>query len=358
MSMLNDEGRTEKPTPKRRQKARTEGSVARSQELNSAVLLVSASLLMIWTGSSLFSGLGELMRDILRGMGTVAVDRDALQPYAWMGMKRIALLLAPLLLGIMSVGVLVNVGQVGFKITPKAAAPKFSRLNPLKGLGRMFSTRAVVELAKSLLKVALVGGVVYLTISADFLQIFSLSGVPIEVLPAVIGKLLGNLFLFAALSLVLLGILDYIYNRYEHEKSIKMTKEEIKEENKQAEGDPHVKGKVREIMIRSSLRRMMKRLPEADVVITNPVHVAVAIKYDRGKHAAPVVLAKGVRKIAERIKEVAAEHGIPIVENPPLARLLYKSVDIGQEIPTDLYKAVAEVLAYVYRLKRKFFGVA
>ena len=358
MSFLNDEGRTERATPRRREKARSEGSVSKSMELNSAAVLIGASLLLIWFGNYMMRGLEDMMRTIFRHSGSVEFTSSTLQPYLLSGMKSVGLLLAPILLGIMAVGVAVNVGQVGFRITPKAAYPKLSRLNPIQGLGRLFSVRSLVELAKNLLKLAVIGGVIYLTIAGQFDKLFSLLHMPIEALVSVVGQMLGRVFLMASLSLLLIGMIDFFYNRYEYEKSLKMTKEEVREESKQSEGDPLVKGKIREIMLKTSMARMMKKVPEADVVITNPIHLAVALKYDRQKSAAPLVLAKGARKVAERIKAIAAEHGIPIVENVPLAQALYKTVDIGQEIPVTLYKAVAEVLAYVYRLKRKFFGVA
>jgi flagellar biosynthetic protein FlhB len=358
VSWFNDEGKTEKPTPRRREKARKEGSVAKSMELNAAAVLITASLMLIWFGGSMMLALRHTMRTLLHEMGTMELSPGSLPVYMWQGAKVMIVILGPLFLAIMAVGIVVNVGQVGLRITPKAAYPKLSRLNPVMGLQRLFSARALVELGKSLLKLVLVGGVVYLAISTQFDRIYSLIQMPFEALTGEVGRLLGRIFLLASLSLVLIAVLDYVYNRYEHEKSLKMTKEEVKEEAKQSEGDPKVKSKIREIMFRTARRRMMKKLPEADVVITNPVHVAVALKYDRLENSAPMVVAKGLRKAAERIKEIAREHDIPIVENPPLARALFKMVDIGQEIPVDLYKAVAEVLAYVYRLKRKFFGVA
>jgi flagellar biosynthetic protein FlhB len=355
---MHDPSKTEKPTPKRRVKAREEGSVAKSAELNSAVMLITASLMMTWMGANISSGLKEIMIRTFREMGTIEITTDSISVYMWMGMKALALMMGPFFLVLMVVALAVNIGQVGFKITTKAAAPKFSRLNPMNGIQRLFSMNSFMELGKSLLKLALVGSIVYFAISSQFGKIYMLTHVPFEALGATVGGLLTRLFLLASLSLLIIGILDYIYNRYQFEKSLKMTKEEVKEEGKQAEGDQAVKGKIREIMFKNSFRRMMKKLPEADVVIANPIHLAVALKYDRKKSKAPIVVAKGARKVAERIKAIAREHDIPIVENPPLARALFKSVEIGQEIPLDLYKAVAEVLAYVYRLKRKFFGVA
>jgi flagellar biosynthetic protein FlhB len=358
VSWFNDEGKTEKATPRRREKARTEGSVAKSQELNAAAILITASLMLIWFGGTMMLGLRHTMRTLLREMGTMEISAASLPVFMGQGMKVMVMVLGPLFLGIAAMGVAVNVGQVGLRITPKAAYPKLSRLNPLTGFQRLFSARSLVELGKSLLKLALVGGVIYLAIATQFDRVYSLMQVPFDALAGEVGRLLGRIFLLASLSLLIIGVLDYVYSRHEYEKSLKMTKEEVKEETKQSEGDPKVKGKIREIMFRSALRRMMRKLPEADVVITNPVHLAVALKYDRHKNSAPVMVAKGLRKAAERIKDVAREHGIPVIENPPLARALYKMVEIGQEIPAELYKAVAEVLAYVYRLKRKFFGVA
>ena len=327
-------------------------------ELNSAVVLISASLMLMWFGSQLTAGLKQIMIGTFRQMGTIEITQGSLPVYMWTGMRALGLLVAPIFLGIMAAGIAVNVGQVGFKVTGKVAHPKFSRLNPLQGFQRLFSMRSVVELGKSILKVGLIGGVVYLTIAAQYTTIYNLARVPIESLGPIVGKTLVHLFLVVSLSLMIIGILDYIYNRYEFEKSLKMTKDEIKEESRQSEGDPKIKSKIREIMFKNSFRRMMKKVPEADVVLANPIHLAVALKYDRSKTHAPIVVAKGARKVAERIKELAKEHGIPVIENPPLARAIYKNVEIGQEIPVELYKAVAEVLAYVYRLKRKFFGVA
>jgi flagellar biosynthetic protein FlhB len=356
--MGHDPSKTEQPTPRRREKARSEGSVAKSNELNSAVMLVMASLMLFWVGGNMADGLKQIMVGTFRQMATIQITNDSISVYMWIGMKALAAIMAPFFLVMMAAGLAVNIGQVGFRVTAKAAYPKFSRLNPMQGIQRLFSMNSLMELGKSILKLVLVGGIVYIAISSQFGKIYMLTHVPFEALGPAVGAMLNRLFLYASLSLLIIGILDFIYNRYEFEKSLKMTKEEVKEEAKMSDGDPAVKGKIREIMFKNSFRRMMKKLPEADVVIANPIHLAVAIKYDRKRNHAPIVIAKGARKVAERIKAVAREHNIPVVENPPLARALFKSVEIGQEIPLELYKAVAEVLAYVYRLKRKFFGVA
>lgn len=355
---MKDDSRSEPATPKRRSKARTEGSVAKSADLSSAVALLAAAIALSWFGAHLFGGLGDIMSLLLSQCGTLELSVDAAPQYLVRGFVVIAGLLAPLFLTVMVAGVAANIGQVGFKITPKVAYPKFSRINPFSGFARLFSPNSVVELLKSILKLVLVGVIVYVAIRGNLNTIYSLTQVPVSALGPTVGKLMVRIIMTAAVTLVMMGILDFFYRRYEHETSLKMTKEEVREESKEQEGDPRVKSKIREIMIKKSIQRMMKQVPQADVVITNPIHLAVALKYDRAKNVAPVVVAKGARKVAERIKEIARENNVPIIENKPLARALFKAVEIGEEIPLDLYKAVAEILAYVYRLKKKFFGVA
>ncbi len=287
MSSAANDGRTEQPTPRRRAKAREEGSVTKSNELNSAMMLIAAALLLMWFGKGITAGLRDIMVTLFRNMGTVEITQDSMSIYMWQGMKAMALMLAPLFLGLMAMGVAVNVAQVGFKITPKVAAPKFSRINPLTGFKRLFSTQSLVELGKSILKIVIVGGVVYLTIAGQFGKVAALAAMPVEALAPTIAKIVSRLFLLASLSVLIIGILDYFYNRYELEQSLKMTKEEVKEESRQSEGDPQVKGKIRELMFKNSHRRMMKQVPEADVVLANPIHLAVALKYDRSKGSAP-----------------------------------------------------------------------
>ncbi len=356
--MFDRDSRTEAPSPRRRQQAREKGSVARSQDLNSAVLLLGAALTLSFFGAGMIDGLGEILKSLIRQAGTTKFDDASTAILIRQQLFAVAKILLPFLLTIMIIGVLINVTQVGFHISWKAAAPKWERLNPVTGFQRFFSVRSLVELGKSILKLLFVGLALYFTLQSASLQTPWMFFMPTNQIIGEMGRLLNDLFFAAAMALLAIGLADFFYQRWDHEQSLKMTKEEVKEEAKQQEGDPKVKGKIRELMIRSSLKRMMKSVPEADVVITNPVHLAVAIKYDRAQNSAPIVVAKGARKVAERIKEIAAENGVPIVENKPLARALFKSVDIGMEIPVDLYKAVAEVLAYVYRIKNKFFGVA
>jgi flagellar biosynthetic protein FlhB len=355
---MADIDKTEKPTPRRRRKAREEGSVARSMELNSAVVLLTGTIALFLFGAGMAAGLGDLCRSLFRAAGEFSISTSALPLYLWQGISLLMALFLPFFALIIAAGISVNLAQVGFLWTGKPLMPRLSRLSPMKGAQRFFSPRSLVELAKSVLKLGVVGLVVYLAIRAEVHRILELSALSPSALLREIGSLAGLVSLKAAIVILLIALLDYAYTRYEHEKSLKMSKQEVKEEARQSEGDPQIKAKIRGLQIRAALRRMMRKVPQADVVITNPVHLAVALKYDGKKHRAPVVLAKGARLLAERIKEIAREHDIPIVENPPLAQALYYTVDVGQEIPIDLYRAVAEILAFVYRLKRKYFGLA
>jgi len=355
---MADVDKTEKPTPRRRRKAREEGSVARSMELNSAVLLLTGTIALFLFGAGIAAGLGDLCRSLFKAAGEFSISTSALPLYLWKGVSLLMALLLPFFALIMAAGILANLAQVGFLWTGKPLMPRLSRLSPMKGLQRFFSPRSLVELAKSVLKLCVVGLVVYLAIRAEVHRILELSALSPSALLREIGSLAGLVSLKAAIVILIIALLDYAYTRYEHEKSLKMSKQEVKEEARQSEGDPQIRAKIRGLQMRAALRRMMRKVPQADVVITNPIHLAVALKYDGKKQRAPVVLAKGARLLAERIKEIAREHDIPIVENPPLAQALYYTVEIGQEIPIELYRAVAEILAFVYRLKRKYFGLA
>ncbi len=246
-----------------------------------------------------------------------------------------------------------NYIQIGFLFTGQPLAPKFSKLNPIEGAKRLFSLKSVVEFLKSLLKILIIGGVVYLTLWGERTNITTISKMPLADVLSYTGGLTLELGLKIGMILLVLAILDYFYQRYEFEKSLRMSKQDIKDEHKKSEGDPLIKRKIREKQMRMAIQRMMQEIPKADVVITNPTHYAVALQYDTGRMEAPTVLAKGRDYVALKIKEAAGKHGIVIMENRPLARALYDQVEIGQTIPAELFQAVAEVLAYVYKLKRK-----
>ncbi|MEW5995538.1 MAG: EscU/YscU/HrcU family type III secretion system export apparatus switch protein, partial [Candidatus Zixiibacteriota bacterium] len=247
----------------------------------------------------------------------------------------------------------VNVAQVGFKITPKAMEPRFDKLNLAKGIKRILSVKSLAQLVRDTLKLIVVGVVAYLAIRSEFESFFTLPDQGVSQLAIAMGKLALVLALKIGLVILALAILDYLYQRYEYEKSIRMSRQELKDELKDTEGSPQLKARVRQVQREMARSRMMRAVPTADVVVTNPTEIAVALKYEPEAMSAPFVVAKGERLIAQRIRELAREYDIPVVENKPLARALFKMCDVGQMIPLDLYRAVAEVLAYVYRLKGK-----
>ncbi|HEX3030693.1 MAG TPA: EscU/YscU/HrcU family type III secretion system export apparatus switch protein, partial [Bacillota bacterium] len=257
----------------------------------------------------------------------------------------------PVLAATLVAGVSANFAQVGVMFSTEALAMRLDRLNPIEGLKRIFSLRSLAELIKSLFKVTMVGVLAYRIIMDNFEVFPKMLDMDIRTSGSFIGGLVVKIGLEAAVLLLVLALFDYMFQRYEFNKSLKMAKEEIKEEFKQTEGNPQIKGKIREKMRKMSSRRMMQEIPKADVVITNPTHYAVALRYDGDTMQSPQIVAKGVDLLAQRIKEIAREHGVITVENKPLAQALFKVTDVGDFVPADLFQAVAEVLAFVYRLK-------
>ncbi|WP_193556070.1 flagellar biosynthesis protein FlhB [Paenibacillus ginsengarvi] len=345
--------KTEKATPKKRQDARKKGQVAKSMELPSSSILFGIVLLLF--------GYGSIMRDKIENMFLFTI-------HDYMGMELTPstaatifgrlifeglLLLAPIFGLALVMAVVASASQVGFLITMEPLKMSFSKLDPIKGIANLFKLRALVELLKSVLKMTVIGLVVFFTIWNSRDVLIEMGRWPLIHTFSYTAKLIMTLAIEIAVILLILALFDYMYQRYEHEKNLKMSKDEVKQEYKNSEGDPLIKSKIREKQRRMALQRMMQEVPKADVVITNPTHFAVAIRYDPKKSEAPVVVAKGMDYIALKIRQVAEEHGIVKMENKPLARALYDQVEIGQTIPADLFQAVAEVLAYVYKLKGK-----
>lgn len=344
--------KTEKPTPRRREEARKKGQVFKSTDLNSAVILLAGSLVLFLTFPYMVNNLKEFTELYL-------LDRNACDfssQYAYTLFIEVLVLLArmifPVFLTTYITALLMTYIQVGVVFSGHPLTPSFERLNPVEGLKRIFSKRALVELGKSVLKVIVTGCIVYSVIKKHF-QLFP-RFMDMELLATV--KLLSQIIFEMALKVgvffIIIGIMDYVYQRYEHEKSLKMSKYDIKQEYKQVEGDPVIKSRQRQIQREAAIKRMMAEVPKADVVITNPTHFAVVLKYEAHVMEAPVVTAKGQDYLALKIKEIAAANGVARVENPPLARSLYYAVDIGDVIPEELYQAVAEVLAFVYKQKK------
>jgi len=349
----NDQEKTEQATPKRREEAREKGQVAKSRELASVAVLGACLLYFYFGASSMITQIMDLMKMYFRKSGQLSISTVNIQPLMFDLLFQIFIIVIPLLLVALFAGFIVNILQVGFVVSSEALTPKFSKIDPIKGFKRLFSMQSFVELIKSILKIAIVGMVAYLTIKSESEMIFPLMDHNIPDIFAYIGKVSFKILYTTCWVLIVLAVLDYAYQKWEHEKSIKMAKQEIKEENKQSEGDPLIKGRIKRLQREMSRKRMMAAVPKADVVITNPTHFAIAIRYESETMRAPVVIAKGADFLAEKIKEIAANNGVPIVENKPVAQVLYKMVDVEQAIPENLYKAVAEILAHVYSLKQK-----
>lgn len=347
------EDRTEEATPRRRQEARDEGQVARSMEVNAAAVLISGLLILKATGGKIGASLQEVMVQSLGSFPKHDIAPTDVRASAVQLSVKIGLAIAPLVFGVMVVGVISNVAQVGLRFSPKVFQIKGARLNPFQGIVGMFSARACVELGKALAKISVIGVVIYSYLRDKAPEIAGLVGANYTITCKTIGEITYQLFLRTALVLLVIAAIDYIYQRKQHEKQIKMTKQEVKEDTKRSEGDPQVKGKIRAKQREIAQRRMMAEVPKADVVVTNPTHFAVALKYDSAKSDAPQVVAKGMDYLAQKIKAIAQENNVPLVENVQLARTLYATVEVGDEIPSDLYQAVAEILAYVYKLKNK-----
>jgi flagellar biosynthetic protein FlhB len=351
--MARDPSKTEKPTPKKIRDAREEGQVARSMEVSSAVILMS-SLLFFYFGGSWFMRTSKLMlQNIFQNYMLIELGKEGFYRIVLFSQQQFLLLLGPLLVSLAVVAVLANVLQVGFLLSAKPLMPKFSKINMIKGFGRIFSLRSLVDLFKSLLKITVLGYASFTVYRTHFPEFFGLLNQPVVDILQFLALVSFQLLWRCGLVLIGLAIFDYLYQRWEWTQDLKMTKDEIKDEFKQMEGDPQLKARIRSLQMAASRQRMMHEVPRADVVITNPIHLAVALLYDKKKSLAPVVVAKGAGVIAENIKKVARQHQVPVVENKPLARLMFKLVKVNEMIPADIYQSVAEVLAYVYRLKGK-----
>jgi len=345
--------KTEKATPRKRREARRKGQVARSQEIASAFILLFVFVGFALFGASFLERLMRLVTVPITDYMLVELSVPQLRILALQLMRETTLLLFPVFLIAVVVGIVANLAQFGLLFTGYPLQPRLSKLNPIKGIKHIFSLRGVVNFVKSVLKLAVIAAIVAIVIWNDKERIVNLARVPVGDIFAYAAKTTWRLGILVAVALILLAILDYFYNRYEHEKSLRMSKQEVKDEHKKVEGDPLIKSRIREKQRTLALQRMMQNLPKADVVITNPTHFAVALQYDQKEMEAPKVIAKGQGFVALKIREKAEELGIVIMENPPLARALFEKVEIGQMIPPELFQAVAEVLAYVYRLKRR-----
>jgi flagellar biosynthetic protein FlhB len=345
-----EEDRTEPATPRRREEARERGQVARSADLTSAVVLLAGVLALRFAGRSLAEGLGASATTVLGGLAGVDGDPAALAAQFGGAFTAVLLGFLPFAAAALAAGLAANLFQVGFLFTAKPLAPDLDRLNPAAGLARLFSLRGLARLAGGLLKLAVVGLVVFWTLWAERGSLAELSGRDVEQISGAAVGLMGTLSLRAALALLALAAADYGFQKWQFERDLRMSRREIREELRRYEGDPRIRERRRALQRQLALQRMVLAVPQATVVITNPTHLAVAVRYEKTMDA-PVVVAKGAEQMARRIRESALESGVPIVERRDLARALYRGVEVGQTVPSALYQAVAEILAYVYRLK-------
>lgn len=345
--------KTEKATPKKRQEARKKGQVARSNEINTALVLLFSFLVLKIFGSYMGTNILEVFKTGFGEYLLWEVNEDNLRVIGIDMLLSMAMIVLPVMMIAMVAGVVANLGQVGFMFIGEPLKMKLEKINPLKGLKRMFSARSLVELVKSVVKISAISFVAYLCIWNEREAIFLFNQLEILEIIAFSSSLAVEIGWRAALVLLVFAVPDFAYQKYEHEKSIRMSKKDIKDEYKRSEGDPKIKGKRRSIQQRMAVQRMMSNVPKADVVITNPTHYSVAIQYDAENMNAPMVTAKGVDATALRIREIAKEYQIPLVENRPLAQSLYKTIEVGEFVPEELFQAVAEILAYVYKLKGK-----
>ena len=351
MAEQSFEEKTEQPTPKKRQELKEKGEVAKSKELPSVAVLLAALISLSLFGSFMYNHIQIIMKGAFSLSSVHNFNTPEFLKFAQNIIGRFIILLSPLFAAIFITAILSNVMQVGFILSSESITPKLSKIDPIKGFGRLFSKQAFMEFIKSLLKLTIVGGVAYLTVKSEMKNFALLSDMELNSIFVYILKIFFKIFIRCSLAMIILVVIDYAFQRWEFENRIKMTKQEVKDDFKKSEGDPLIKSRIKSIQMEMARKRMMQDVPEADVVITNPTHLAVALKYESSNMNAPKVIAKGSRKIAEKIKDVASKHGIPILENKELARNLYSLVDVGQEIPPALYQTVAELLAYIYRLK-------
>lgn len=350
--------KTEPATQKKLNDARKEGQVCKSKELDQAATLVVLFLLLRVFMSFLGQNFLQVFKDVYtkipetvhtKGqMDTVAV-MSYFQHSALIALK----LVAPFFIAGVGIALIINILQVKWQISTKPLKPKFDKFNPINGFKRMFSKDSLFELVKSIAKIILIAIIAYVTLKDRINEIFLLYNITLNQALAEIGSLVIDVGFRISLVYCIIGAVDYIYQKHKFGEDMKMTKQEVKDEMKNSEGDPQIKGKQRQRMQEASRRRMMQDVPQADVVITNPTHYAVALKYDSSAGTAPVVIAKGADFVAQKIKEIAKDNHVEIVENKPLARMLYANVEVGSEIPPELYQVVAEILANVYRAQNR-----
>jgi flagellar biosynthesis protein FlhB len=350
---VDDNEKTHDPTPHRRQQAREEGQVVHSQDLAAAILLLTALVVLLNLGGSVaeyFAGMGK---EHWGGEAWTSYDSATFQKNWWHTLSGLAVVLLPILGLLLLTGIVVHLFQVGILFLPDKLMPDWERLNPLSGFGRLFSMQSVVTVLLGLFKIGVVGSVAYVAFRQQEYEILALAGKDIPQIAKFLVETLLWISIKVTVALLILSMLDYFYQYWRHEQNLKMSPDEIREEMKNQQGDPQTISRRKQIQRQLAQNRMKSDVPKADVVVTNPTELAIALKYDPETMRAPIVVAKGAGVMAQRIRRLALENNIPIVEKKPLAQALYKEVEVNHPIPDSHYGAVAEVLAYVYQLKGK-----
>jgi flagellar biosynthetic protein FliR/FlhB len=345
--------KTEEATPKKKSEAKKKGQVAKSKELSSTFTLITSTLLMIMLGVYMLNSFKGLLILFLSNYLTLDLTEYTFRNVLLVSLMKFGLMILPVVVPIMIMGIVASLMQSGFIFTNEPLKPDLKKLNPISGFKKIFSTRSLVDLFKNLAIITTISVIAYDFVKSNYLDIMKYGSLKIEAILGIFGSLVVDIFFKISIVMLIISISDYAYQRYKHNKDLKMSMQEIKEEYKQQEGDPQIKSKIRQKQREMASSRMMQAVPDATVVITNPTHLAIAIKYEQGGEGAPIVVAIGADNVAIRIKEIASENDIPIIENKPLARLIYKELDLGSEIPADMYQAVAEILALVYKLKKR-----
>ncbi len=344
--------KTEEATPKKKSDARKKGQIPKSKEIGLALTLLASTIVLVTLGGYVGNELKNTLIVFLNNYLTIALDYNSVKKITFIVVWRIGIIYLPIVLPIMLMGILASFLQTGALITTEPLKPDMSKLNPLSGLKRMFSMKTLMELFKDLAIVTVVGIVGYKFIKSNYTYILTLGELNVAAILAAVGKLTVSIFFRITIIMIIISLIDYIFQRFQYNKDLRMTKQEIKEEYKQDEGDPQVKGKIKQKQREMAMKRMMQEVPKATVVVTNPTHIAIALKYIEGQNA-PVVAAKGTDRVALKIKDIAKENDVPVIENKPLARLMYEKLDLDEEIPMDMYQTVAEILALVYKIKKK-----
>ncbi|MDF1793167.1 MAG: flagellar biosynthesis protein FlhB [Thalassobaculaceae bacterium] len=351
MSDQDQSEKTEEPTPKKLSEARKKGQIPNSKEVNSFAVLLGATLLVAIAGPFVALRVYSPLAGIIQKSESLPIDQGNTGLILYDAFSSVLIAMLPVFAVFMVLALAASMGQSGILFTTDPLTPKLDKLSPIKGVGRLFSLRSLVEFLKGIAKMLIVGTVAVVLVMPELDRLETIVQMDVRQLLEEIQTLLVRLLIGVASIMAVIAFADFVYQKYEHIKQLRMSRQEIRDEHKQSEGDPHVKARLRQIRHDRARQRMMAAVPQADVVITNPTHFAVALQYDTSTMAAPTVVAKGADSVAFRIREVAGANDIPIVENPPLARALFGGVELDQQIPEEHYQAVAQIISYVYRLK-------